>query len=485
MNEQSLKQILENGRTAAVEFKRCSESLEPNAYETVCAFLNRFGGEIFLGVDENGSLHGLSKEGAAELIHDFIGTISDPGIISPTVFLSPETVEYEGETILRINVPSSPEVHKYNNDIYDRINTSNVKVTAPGQIAQISKRKLKAFTERKVFPHVNDADLRMDLLPRVRQMAGDHVPDHEWKNMEDAELLRSVGLIDEDKETGKSGYTLAAVMLLGKDNLIRSVCPAYRTDALLRRTNSDRYDDRMIVQTNLIESYDRLLAFAEKHLPDKLFTEGDSRVSLRAEIAREMLVNTLVHREFTSPFYAKFVIEKDRMFVENANRAPSGESFTPDNLAPESKNPCIASFFRNIGLMDEPGSGVKRLFHYGTLYSGQNPVLIDGDVFRFILPLDEEHSHETGKSKTLSVDNGCTLNCTLGCSSTEKAIMKFIYENPAATQAELTVATGNTLRAVKLGMESLQQKGMIRRDRGKRSGIWVVIKDCHNIVFTK
>lgn len=58
-------------------------------------------------------------------------------------------------------------------------------------------------------------------------------------------------------------------MLLGKDYVIRDICPAYETDALVRKINVDRYDDRETVRTNLIESYDQLMEFARKHLPDK------------------------------------------------------------------------------------------------------------------------------------------------------------------------------------------------------------------------
>ncbi|MEY8495589.1 hypothetical protein AALC16_21650 [Lachnospiraceae bacterium 29-91] len=60
-------------------------------------------------------------------------------------------------------------------------------------------------------------------------------------------------------------------MLLGKDDVILDVAPAYLTDALLRRVNIDRYDDREIIQTNLVESYERLMEFGRKHLLDKFF----------------------------------------------------------------------------------------------------------------------------------------------------------------------------------------------------------------------
>ena len=84
----------------------------------------------------------------------------------------------------------------------------------------------------------------------------------------------------EDRGTGKKGYNLAAVMLLGSDDVIRSIVPAYRTDALVRKINLNRYDDRLIVTTNLINNYELLMDFARKHLWDKFYLEGDARIGL-------------------------------------------------------------------------------------------------------------------------------------------------------------------------------------------------------------
>ena len=55
-------------------------------------------------------------------------------------------------------------------------------------------------------------------------------------------------------------------MLLGKDDVILNVAPTYVTDALVRKVNVDRYDDREIVKTNLIESYSQLLDFGRKKI---------------------------------------------------------------------------------------------------------------------------------------------------------------------------------------------------------------------------
>jgi ATP-dependent DNA helicase RecG len=189
--------------------------------------------------------------------------VSNPDIISPTFYLVPEVFEYESRKVVYIHVPPSSEVHSYKKVIFDRVDDADVKVTATGQIAQMYIRKQRIFTEKKIYPYVKDEQLRFDLLPRVRQLAVNRDNNHPWKTMSDAKLLQSAGLVGEDMETGTKGYNLAAVMLLGRDDVIKNISPAYRTDALLRKVNTNRYDDRLIVETNLIDSYDLLMSFAK------------------------------------------------------------------------------------------------------------------------------------------------------------------------------------------------------------------------------
>ena len=195
MDLTTIQSILEIGENIAVEFKRCGNGIESDTYETVCSFLNRFGGDIFLGVLNDGTVLGITKNAISDMVKNFIKVVSNPALFSPTVYLVPEKIEYdENRTIIHIHVPPSAEVHSYKKIIYDR---------------------------------VDDAD---------------------------------------------------------------------------------------------------------------------------------------VNREFTNSYTAKFVIEKERMFVENANRAASDRYITEDNLEPIPKNPIIASFFRNIGYADQLGSGVRNLF---------------------------------------------------------------------------------------------------------------------------
>lgn len=133
---------------------------------------------------------------------------------------------------------------------------------------------------------------------------------------------------------------------MGKDETIKSCLPAYRTDAIYRVENIDRYDDRDDVRTNLIDSYERLTDFVCRHMNDKFYLEGTQRISIRSIIAREIVSNILMHREYMSTFPAKISIEKDRILTENANKTYHYGRIQADSFTPYSKNPIIANFFQ-------------------------------------------------------------------------------------------------------------------------------------------
>ena len=406
MQDKNLRSTFEIGETIAVEFKRCGNGIENDVYESVCSFLNRFGGDIYMGVLNDGTVLGVPPKAANDMVKNFIKMISNPDLFTPTIYLVPEVIEYEGKTIIHVRVPVSAEVHSFKKIIYDRVDDADVKVTATGQIAAMYIRKQGIFTEKRIFKYVTMEDLRLDLLPRMRKMATNNMEGiHSWESISDEELLRSAGLYGTDRVTGDKGYNLAAVMLLGKDDVINDICPAYETDALVRKVNVDRYDDREIVRTNLIESNDQLMEFARKNLPDKFFLEGAERKNLRNIISRELIGNILIHREFTSAYTAKFVIEKNRMYTENASRSAGDGIITPDNMEPNPKNPIIASFFRNIGWSDRLGSGVRNLYKYSKYYSGKEPEFIEGDIFKTIVPLDDEYSADANGKATIKRDD--------------------------------------------------------------------------------
>ncbi len=253
-----------------------------------------------------------------------------------------------------------------NGRIYDRNEDDDLDFTDHTRlVADLYHRKQSTYSENKLYPYATLADLRLDLLSKVRKIAELRHEDHPWREMDDLSVLKSAQLYQTDRETGKSGLTLAGIMLLGKDDVILTVVPHHRTDLILRKVNLDRYDDRDLVCTNLIESYERIMAFVAKHLPDPFYLEGDTRISLRKVIFREIASNTLIHSEYLNPFPAKLIIERGQVLTENSNKPHGYGPINPENFSPYPKNPVIARFFREIGRADELGSGMRKLIKYG------------------------------------------------------------------------------------------------------------------------
>ena len=64
---------------------------------------------------------------------------------------------------------------------------------------------------------------------------------------------------------------------------------------------------------------------------------------------------------------------------------------------------------------------------------------------------------------------------TLGCTLEELAVLELVSKNPSVKQKELVEETGKSISTIKRIMESLQEKGYIRRVNGKRYGKWEVL----------
>ena len=237
------------------------------------------------------------------------------------------------------------------------------------------------------------------------------------------------------------------------------------------------------ISSFLIDSYSQLLEFARKHLPDKFFLEDTVNKSLRNTIVREMVSNTLMHGEFTSSYTAKFLIEKDRMYVENANRSIKAGAITVDNLEPISKNPIIAAFFRNIGYADQLGSGVRKLFKYSKFYSGSQPEFIEGDVFKIIVPLDENYSYDAifvnknadkmpvnADKEPISVDKG--MEDTL--SYQQKMIYQYMKEHGKATSQQIAELLEVKQRRAREILGEMIHMDLIEKQGAYKSTVYVL-----------
>ncbi len=475
MHDKQLLELIRQGEGISLEFKTCQDQINRSVYETVCAFLNRHGGTILLGVQDSGSVQGITPSAIVKIKKDFVTAINNPQKIYPPAYLSIHEARVDDKILLQIYVPESSQVHRCNGRIYDRNEDGDLDITDhTAQVARLYARKQATYSENKVYSHVGLEDLRKDLIDHCRKLASVWTAGHPWSQMNDMELIQSAQLYQTDPETQKKGVTLAGILLLGTDQLILSTVPHHRTDLILRKVNLDRYDDRDLVRTNLLESYDRIIAFVQKHLADPFYLEGTDRISLRDTIFREVASNILIHREYTNAFPAKLIIEYGQVRTENANKPHGFGVLNPMTFTPFPKNPVIGAFFREIHRADELGSGTRKLMRYGKIYGGMDPELIEGDVFRTTIKVPEysgPNMMTTEDSIPMVTEHGIAM-------STESSTELFKQSELMARQKEII----NILeRAKELSLKEINQQlakqipdSTLRRDLTKLKKMGII-----------
>ena len=475
MIPEDLHRLILGGESLTVEFKKSTTDITKDVYETVCSFSNRNGGHIFLGVNDDGEILGIAEDKIEKMKKDFITSINNENKMYPPLYLSPVEYNEDGKRILYIRVPASQDVCRCNGRIYDRNHESDIDITRHSdEVYRLYARKSGSYFVNKVTGFWIDS-LREDLMDRARTMTRSHEKDHPWRTMTDEQLLRSAGLILTDEHTQREGITLAAILLFGKDSTIMSVLPQHKTDAIFRVFNLDRYDDRDVVITNLIESYDRLMAFGQKHLNDTFHLDGIQSVSARDHILREVVSNLLAHRDYSSGYVAKMVIEQDRILTENANLSHGHGVLQLATFEPIPKNPPISKVFREIGLADELGSGMRNTYKYTKMYSGAEPQFVEGDVFRITIPLAKVATATVGprvSDEEINEDIIEGINEGINLTKNETAVVEMLKLNPHISQFALASELGISKASVERAMRMLKEKGLIERVGSKKTGYW-------------
>jgi ATP-dependent DNA helicase RecG len=390
MNIERVKRLIKQKENIRLEFKEAGTALPGNLFETICAMLNRDGGDIVLGVQDDGTIKGVNESSISTMVTNLVNLSNNSQKLDPPFILYPQTYELKGKFLIHIQVPASSQVHKTASVVFDRSHDGDFRVTAPHQIAEIYNRKRNHYTEGIIYPAVRLEDFNSLLFAKVRNLIKSNNAGHPWLTLDDEQLLQKAGLWKRDYLSGQEGYTLAAVLLFGKDEVIQQVVPHYKTDALVRIQDKLRYDDREYIQTNLIDAYERLMAFVAKHLPDRFYLEDGQRISLRTTLFREIIANIIAHREYTNAQPATFIIKSDVIETENANNPHGSGPISPDSFTPFPKNPTIAKFMMQLGWVEELGSGILNVNKYWQAYGKTvKPQFIEGATFKIVLPVSD------------------------------------------------------------------------------------------------
>ena len=470
MSPDHIQNILRKGEGLTVEFKKATTELPKNLFETVCAFLNRNGGTILLGVSDEGKVLGIEENTAEQLCKDLANLSNNPNKINPVFLLQPSVIEIDSKKIIHVFVPASSQVHKMGVKYYDRSVDGDYVVSTHAKISELYTRKSSQYSENTIYQHLYLSDFEDGIVSRVRKIIKIQRPDHPWNELDDNEFFKTAGLYRKDMASGSEGFTMTALLLFGRPEAIASAIPHYKIDALVRVKDIERYDDRINIRSNLVHAYDTLMQFVQKHLPDKFYLEKDQRISLRDIIFREVIVNLLIHREYSNAFPSSLVIYKDRVELKNANKPHLLGQMLLKDFVPFPKNPNIAQIFTQMGRSEELGTGIRKVYKYSKEYSGSDDIeFLEEDVFITKVPLGNIFTIKDNSDKVPDkVPDKITDNQT--------KLLELIRESPAISMSDLATKIGISKRKILDNINKLKQLGIVERIGPAKGGYWNIIK---------
>jgi ATP-dependent DNA helicase RecG len=455
------KKIISVGEGINTEFKEAKDKLPKSLFETICAFLNTEGGKIYLGVKDDGTIIGINENHKVRLKKDIANLSNNRQKLEPVYMLYTNEIELEGKTVLVIDVPESSLVHKTAGEIYARNEDGDYKINQPEKIAAIVNRKLSFFSEQRVYPQFTISDLKTELFERVKRLITINYPEHPWLELSFETFLGRAGFT-RISENGKEGFTLSAILMFGTDEAIQNAAPAYKIDALVRKHNLDRYDDRLIIRTNLIDAYDLLMGFISKHLDEPFYLEGTTRISLRDKIFRELVSNIIAHREYLDGRPATIVIYKDKVVFSNPNIPRKKGVINPKEFTPFSKNPTISKLMLQMGRVEEVGSGMRNVFKYLPYYAkNAKAKFLEGDMFTTTISLTSQ--------KGL----GDRLGDRLG--DTQQKIINAIKEDKYITIVKLSKTLNLSTTTIEKHLSKLKENKIISRVGTSKTGHWEIL----------
>ncbi len=174
-----------------------------------------------------------------------------------------------------------------------------------------------------------------------------------------ANLLRYVHDFPE-VESEPRAPTIAALLLFGSEEQIRTVLPAAQT-VVTCETASTILSMSSTRWLNIVESVGEYVALVRRELQ-----QFDYPVPV--EVITELLVNAYLHRCYRTSGPVRIRIRKEEVEIQNPGGLLGG--LTADNLlnsTPFYRNLLLADAARQFGYCDKAGLGIKKVYRYSIL----------------------------------------------------------------------------------------------------------------------
>lgn len=414
MTRTELLELIHNGENSGVEFKLDTVENYRLAKELV-AFANFEGGTVLLGVDDDGSIVGTTRDDLEEWVMNLSRDKIRPELIPYFELL--RDVE-PGKIVASVRVTRGWSVHHlwHNNHrtYYIRVGTQS-REAGPEELERLFQQRGTFRAELRPLSGTSleslDRRRLRDYFARVRAQA---VPEDENQD-EWCSLLVNTEIMVEDNED--TPVTLAGLLLFGRSTA--RLLPQSGIDAVAYPGTEKDYnakdraalrgplapllqaDERsgvQVVENGLVE---QALEFIRRNTSVATeLVDGARREERRAypeEALREALVNALVHRDYLlSSTNIELSLYEDRLEIVSPGRLPNG--ITPERMrvgCRAARNQLLKDVMRDYGYLEHMGMGVPRkIVKSMHEHNGTEPDLVE-DEETFTLRLWRESNHAT------------------------------------------------------------------------------------------
>lgn len=370
-----------------------SGALPKDMWESYSAFANTLGGDIFLGLrelkDSRFELAGIENTG--KVLDDLWTNLNNKQKASANI-LSEQHVNVlniDGKKIIQIHVPQAarkqrPVYIKGNPLIgtYKRLNSADVLLDEEA-VRRMMAEQVEDSRDSEILKGYGIDDLALGSFSAYRQLYSNLQPDHPWNQHDMEEFLYCIGAWRRDRETGNSGLTRAGLLMFGEMRPIQEAFPNYMLDYQERpeAKTEARWVDRFTLDGtwsgNLFDFYRQVIRKLTADLKVPFILEGDQRQDDTPvhKALREAMVNTLVHADYTGRVSVLVVKRPDMFGFRNPGlmRIPIDEAIAGG--ISDCRNRLVQGMFRFIGLGENAGSGLPKIFQGWNSQHWRQPVL--------------------------------------------------------------------------------------------------------------
>lgn len=371
--------------TLTVEFKSDLKKYgDTDLFEDVVAFANTEGGDLFLGVEDDGIITGVHKEHSNPVtLSAYIANNTVPPISTRCEIVDEEL------PVLKISVPKSYggiAATRSGKILRRRMKIDNTPENVPMYPTEIATRlsdlRLLDYSAMIVLEG-SFSDIDPLEVERLRRIILAYDGDKALLELGEEEMLKALGFTRE--QNGSVYPTVAGILMVGKVPSIKKFVPTAKSSfQVLEGTNVRVNEDYTLP---VLASIEKIIAHTEVWNPQQELEIGLFRMpapEFDKRALREAIVNAFCHRDYSVMGRVRIAIEDEGLTIAN----PGGfiEGVTIQNLLtaePHGRNQLLADALKRVGLAEKTGRGIDRIFEgsliYGRLlpdYSNTTPTTV-------------------------------------------------------------------------------------------------------------